>query len=556
MRKQAHLLIDTLILGIIGALGAELFRFLLEIFQLIFFDYIAQYSPPGLVSEGKNLVEKTGPYGLWLIPVVLVIGGLISGFIVYKYAPEAEGHGTDTAIQAFHKHAGVIKKRVTLIKILASAITIGSGGSAGREGPTALFSAGFGSIYADVFKRSEKERRLLVLVGMAAGLSAIFRSPIGTAIFAIEVLYSDMEFETGALIYTMLGSIIAYAINSVFVGWEPLFQIPENLTVEHFGDYAWYILLGIASGIIGTILPNVFYYTRDLFKKIPVKNHIKPAIGAFGVGLIALAFPQVLGGGYGWIQETINGQLAISLLIILLFGKMIAFALTVSSGGSGGVFAPTLFVGAMLGGFIAEIFHQPPAAFALVGMAAVFGSSARVPIATLLMVTEMTGGYNLLVPAALAVILGYYTQDFLSSLLNLKYISVYEAQVNRQSDSQAHMIDHIKRALLMLKEREKIDAASIGNIDLVSLLESKIPVDLTSKEQLLLRKLSSKGHCVNTFIKERCLNKGSEDWKIIAIIRNNELLFPDPDMKLKAADELLILSSKASLEEIKRKFEN
>ena len=555
MRKQAYLLFDTLILGIVGALGAELFRILLEIFQNIFLTYIAQYSPPGLASEGKDLVESIGPYGLWLIPLVLVIGGLISGFIVYTFAPEAEGHGTDTAVKAFHRKAGEIRKRVTPVKILASAITIGSGGAAGREGPTALFSAGFGSIYAGFLKRSEKERRLLVLIGMAAGLSAIFRSPIGTALFAVEVLYSDMEFETGALIYTMLGSIIAYAINSIFVGWQPLFQVPANLAAEHFVDYAWYILLGIASGIIGTILPNVFYYTRDLFKKIPIKNHFKPAIGALGVGVIALAYPQVLGGGYGWIQKAINGQIVLSVFLILLFAKMIAFALTVSSGGSGGVFAPTLFVGAMLGGLFAEIFHQPPAAFAVVGMAAVFGSSARVPIATLLMVTEMTGGYNLLVPAALAVILGFYVQDFLSILLKVKYISLYEAQVERQSHSQAHRIEHVKRALTILKDQQKIDASKLGNIDLIPLLESNIPVNLTEDERLFIGTVSSKNPCVGSYIRERCFSKDSNDWKIIALIRNNEFLFPDPDIKLEKKDEIIILTSKEVLEKIKKNFE-
>ena len=556
MRKQAYLLFDTLILGIVGALGAELFRILLEIFQNIFLTYIAQYSPPGLASEGKDLVESIGPYGLWLIPLVLVIGGLISGFIVYTFAPEAEGHGTDTAVKAFHRKAGEIRKRVTPVKILASAITIGSGGAAGREGPTALFSAGFGSIYAGFLKRSEKERRLLVLIGMAAGLSAIFRSPIGTALFAVEVLYSDMEFETGALIYTMLGSIIAYAINSIFVGWQPLFQVPANLAAEHFVDYAWYILLGIASGIIGTLLPNVFYYTRDLFKKIPIKNHFKPAIGALGVGVIALAYPQVLGGGYGWIQKAINGQIVLSMFFILLFAKMIAFALTVSSGGSGGVFAPTLFVGAMLGGLFAEIFHQPPAAFAVVGMAAVFGSSARVPIATLLMVTEMTGGYNLLVPAALAVILGFYVQDFLSILLKVKYISLYEAQVERQSHSQAHRIEHVKRALTILKDQQKIDPDKLGNIDLLPLLESNIAVDLTEDERLFIGTVSSKNPCVGSYIKERCFSKDSNDWKIIALIRNNEFLFPDPDIKLEKKDEIIILSSKEVLENIQKNFKN
>ena len=556
MKKEAHLLLDTVVLGIIGALGAEVFRFLLELFQKVFFYYIADYSPPGLVSEGKTLVENIGSHGLWLIPAVLVIGGLISGFIVYKYAPEAEGHGTDTAVKAFHRRAGIIRPVVTPIKILASAITIGSGGSAGREGPTALFSAGFGSIYANILRRSEYERRLLVLVGMAAGLSAIFRSPIGTAIFAIEVLYSDMEFETEALIYTMFGSIIAYTINSVLVGWGPLFVIPGNLAVEHFRDYTWYVLLGIASGIVGTILPNVFYYTRDLFKKIPIKDHFKPAIGGLGVGLIALALPQVLGGGYGWIQKAINGQLAVSLLLILLFAKMIAFSFTVSSGGSGGVFAPALFVGAMLGGLFAEIVHQPPAAFAVVGMAAVFGSSARVPIATLLMVTEMTGGYSLLVPAALAVILGFYVQDFLCNQFNVKYISLYEGQVQRQSDSQAHRIEHIKRALSILHDQKVIDTKKIGHLDLVSLLESRIPIDITDEEQLFIEKISPDNPCVNTLIQERCLNKESTKWKIIALIRDNELLFPFPERELKAEDEILILSSKENLEIIKRNFTN
>jgi chloride channel protein, CIC family len=552
MRKQAHLLFDTLILGIIGALGAELFRLLLHFFQTIFFDYIAEYSPPGLSSEGKKLVENVGSNGLWLIPVVLIIGGLISGFIVYTFAPEAEGHGTDTAVKAFHRQGGKIRKRVTPVKILASAITIGSGGAAGREGPTALFSAGFGSIYASLLKRPDKEKRLLVLIGMAAGLSAIFRSPIGTAIFAVEVLYSDMEFETGALIYTMLGSIIAYALNAIFVGWEPLFVVPGNLVVEHLSGYAWYILLGIASGVIGTLLPNVFYYTRDLFKKIPIKDHFKPAIGAFGVGVIALAYPQVLGGGYGWIQQAINGQIVFSLLFILMFGKMIAFALTVSSGGSGGVFAPTLFVGAMLGGLFAVIFHQPPAAFAVVGMAAVFGSTARVPIATLLMVTEMTGGYSLLVPAALAVIIGFYIQDFLSVKLKVKYISLYEAQVRRQSYSQAHRADHLKRALAILKDQKKIAPEVLENIDLFSLLDSRIPINLSDTEQLFMGTITDKNTCVNTLIKDRCLNKKSEEWKIVAIIRDDDLEIPYPDERLQTDDEVLILTSKESLDEIKK----
>jgi chloride channel protein, CIC family len=556
MRRQTHLLFDTIVLGIIGALGAELFRFLLDICQSVFLNFIAGYNSPGLMAEGKNLVQVIGSHGLWLVPLALVIGGLISGFLVYTFAPEAEGHGTDTAVKAFHRQGGSIRRRVAPIKILASAITIGSGGSAGREGPTALFSAGFGSIYADILKRSDKEKRLLVLIGMAAGLSAIFRSPIGTAIFAVEVLYSEMEFEADALLYTILGAVIAYAVNAVFVGWQPLFLIPANIKLEHLSDYAWYIILGLASGVIGTMLPNVFYITRDIFKKIPIPPHFKPALGALGVGIIALVYPQVLGGGYGWIQKTINGQLALSLLFVLLFGKMIAFSLTVSSGGSGGVFAPTLFVGAMLGGMFAHIFHQPPAAFVVVGMAAVFGSSARVPIATFLMVTEMTGGYGLLVPAALAVMLAHYVQGIMSSSLNVKYTSLYEAQVPRKSDSQAHRREHLQRALSILQERRSLSPETVEDLDLVSLLESKIPLDITDEEQLLIGFLNPKSKCVGTKIKDKCLNPVNKKWEVIAIIRDEQFHLPTQDTILEPEDELIMLAVKDSVEVIKKQLES
>ena len=163
-----------------------------------------------------------------------------------------------------------------------------------------MISAGVGSIYANLTHRSESTRRLLVLIGMAAGLSAIFRSPIGTAFFAIEVLYGGMEFEAGALLYTMIGSVIAYAVNGLFVGYQPLFIVPATLT-PGFGDYIWYILLGIISGVVATLLPVVFYGLRDAFSALRIPTIFKPAIGGLGVGLLGLALPQILGGGYGWI---------------------------------------------------------------------------------------------------------------------------------------------------------------------------------------------------------------------------------------------------------------
>ncbi|HHB75228.1 MAG TPA: chloride channel protein, partial [Desulfobulbus sp.] len=272
----------------------------------------------------------------------------------------------------------------------------------------------WGSIYADLGHRTDEDRRLLIIMGMAAGLAAIFRSPVGTAFFAIEVLYGGMEFEASALLYTMVASIVAYGLNGLFGGFTPLFIVPDSLLLPTTSEYGWYLVLGIISGIVATVLPPAFYGMRDLFHKIPCPPHVKPAIGGLLLGLLALALPQVLGGGYGWIQLAIDGKLGLWLLCILPLAKMVAMSLTVSSGGSGGVFAPSLYVGAMLGGALASMFHLPTAPFVIVGMSAVFGAAGRVPIATLLMVVEMTGGYQLLVVTALAVSISYFIQYLLA----------------------------------------------------------------------------------------------------------------------------------------------
>ena len=215
-----------------------------------------------------------------------------------------------------------------------------------------------------------------------------------------------------------------------------------------------------------------------------------------------------------------------------------------------------LFIGAMLGGFIAHIFHQPPSAFAVVGMAAVFGSAARVPIATLLMVTEMTGGYGLLVPAAFAVMLGFYLQNLLAVKLNVKYISLYEAQVKGKSDSPAHRMDMIKTAVAMLKERKNYDSKIMNDLDIGSLLELKIPFDVSESEALFLATLHPKSFCVGTVIKDKCLNPKDSQWEIVSIFRDEEMVYPHPDTVLEADDDLLILSDKEDIETIRKNLKS
>lgn len=552
LRAQRRLILDTIFLGIVGALSAQLFIWMLRVGQDFLLTGIAGYVPPGLPNDGGLLKEILGTHGLWLIPLVTTIGGLISGILVYSLAPEAEGHGTDTAVKSFHQQAGFIRTRVAPLKAVASAITIGSGGAAGREGPTALISAGVGSIYASLTRRSDKDRRLLVLIGMASGLSAIFRSPIGTALFAIEVLYGGMEFESGALLYTMLGSVIAYAVNGLFVGYKPLFSMPNNLANPIFTDYLWYIILGLVSGLVASLLPNLFYGLRDLFHAIPIPPHFKPAIGGLGVGLLALALPQVLGGGYGWIQEAINGQLALGVLLALTFAKMLAFSFTVSSGGSGGVFAPSLFVGAMLGGFLAQVFKLPSAAFAVVGMAAVFGGAARVPIATLLMVTEMTGGYQLLVPAALAIMLSYLIEVTITD--RLKYQSLYEAQVPDRADSPAHHLEQLESAIHLLSTRGVEMPVNFTHLDLRALLASGIPVDLPDAKRLTIGVVKPRSEFVGQSISACFPGDHQNDLEAVAVFRRGHTLLPRSDLIIKPEDRLLLITTPQSWENVKDNF--
>ncbi len=551
--NQKALLLDSILLGIVGALGAQLFLFLLKLVNKYALNMLAGYKAPGLPNMGGTLVQTMGQHSGLIIIGVIVLGGLISGFIIYTWAPEAEGHGTDTAVRAYHRTGGFIRSRVTPLKIIASAITIGTGGSAGREGPTALFSSGIGSIYASIKKSSNRERRLLVLIGMAAGLSAIFRAPIGTAIFAVEVLYNDMDFEADALVYTLLGSIVAYIVNGFFVGWLPLFSVPGNLIATHASTLFYLVLLGAFSGVIGVILPNVFYGIRDLFHKIPIKPHFKPAIGALLVGLLALFFPQVLGGGYGWIQKSINGEILLWALPLIFIAKMFAFAFTVSSGGSGGVFAPSLFLGATLGSFVALLFGQPPAIFAVIGMAAVFGSSARVPLATLIMVTEMTGGYNLLGPAVLAVITAFLIQVYLVKALKPKYKSLYEAQVSSKSFSPVHQIDELRTILSFYKQQLSLTSVPIEAHDLLNLLESSIPIDISDNRQLFFGSLNN-----NYQLEERKEGKLTlfiyKKSRVLAIFREGNWLFPDSELTLQKGDELLLVGTQEIIEKIRNDF--
>jgi CIC family chloride channel protein len=368
------------------------------------------------------------------------LGGLLSGFLVFRFAPEAEGHGTDAMIDSFHRKKGIVRRQLPVVKTIASAITIGSGGSAGKEGPIAQIGSGFGSILASLLKLSDTERRILLLAGAAGGIGAIFKAPLGAALFAAEVLYSKADFEFEAIIPCILSSIVGFMVFTLHDATGTIFHIPA-FTLATPIQLPFYGVLGLLCALVGYLYIKVFYGMRNrLFRPLNIPRPLKPALGGLMLGMVAFFLPEVLGGGYRWIQSAIDGQLAMGLMAVLVLGKIVSTSFTISSGGSGGVFAPSLFIGSMLGGFYGSscgrIFPHivtEPSAFVLVGMGGFFAGVAKTPISALIMVAEMTGGYSLILPMMIVSSLAY---------LLLGKTSLYEKQVATRIDSPAHVGDY------------------------------------------------------------------------------------------------------------------
>ena len=546
--KEYRLLFYSALIGIAGGLGAQLFVWILNLAEGLLLVGITGYRPPEPGSVNPQPFFTGSAY--WLIPVATTLGGLLSGMLVYTFAPEAEGHGTDAAVEAFHFKGGKVRPIVPLIKVFASAITIGSGGAAGREGPTAQISVGVGSMLADFLHLPDEDRRILVLAGMAAGLAAIFRSPLGMAIFSVEILYSGMAFETEALIYTVIASVVAYAVNGLFVGWSPIFFFPQTVHFTQPIALAGYASLGVVAGVIGAIEPPIFYGVRDLFRALKIPNHIKPAIGGLLMGLLALWVPETISTGYGWVQKAMTGDYIGWSLILLALAKIVAMSLTISSGGSGGVFGPNVYIGGMVGAWVAFVADRlipgaglSSAAFAVVGMAAVFAGTARVPIATLIMVAEMTGGYGLIVPSMFATTIAFVVERTLST--GFKYPRLYEAQVELRSDSPTHLESMLRATFAVLERGPLVDLRNITLPHLASLLRHGTPIPIHGGQGILTTVSLPENSPLAGRTVAQVFDQHPE-LLLVAIIRKQQIQLPRGPSRIEAGDQLLIAASEAS----------
>ena len=423
------------LIGLIAGCGAILFHYLCGLGMHYFLDLMAGYRPDAPAGEHLLVPHTNTVFNRWILLILPAAGGLVSGWLVYTFAPEAEGHGTDAAIDAYHHKGGFIRSRIPFIKTIASTITLTTGGSGGREGPIAQIGAGFGSFLATKFNLSERERRIMMAAGIGAGVGSIFRAPLAGALFAAEVLYRDPDFESEVIIPAGISSVVAYCTFCLVFGWGTLFDSPDFMFTNPL-ELGPYIVLSFVLVLTAILYIKVFYGVIGIFKKLSIPNHIKPAIGGLLTGIIGFFLPYTLAFGYGMAQQAIYNQVAIPVLIALALGKIFTTSFSIGSGGSGGVFGPSIVIGGAMGGAVGKIFHlfiptivTNPGSFVIVGMAGFFAAASNTPISTIIFISEMTNSYHLLLPSLLVCSICY--------LLSKKW-TIFENQVKSRINSPAH----------------------------------------------------------------------------------------------------------------------
>ena len=476
----------SIAIGMVAGLGAVLFQTLNQTVQHYTLTGIAGYTPREPAGEQGLFWDEKVEFSPWKLLAVIGAGGLLSGIIVYSFAPEAEGHGTDAAIDAFHHKRGFIRGRVPLVKMISSAITIGTGGSAGREGPIAQIGAGFGSFLATHMKLSAHDRRIMLAAGMGAGVGSIFRAPLAGALFAAEILYRDADLETEVIVPSAISSIVGYSIFSLFLPpdkqFSPLFGNRLHYTLQSSFELVPLAILAVILVAAGVAYIKVFYGTHHLFQKLPIPRPFRSMLGAVLAGLCGLGLYWLMGGdkralavlstGYGSLQMAFedSGRMGVPLLLAIALVKIVTTSLTISSGGSGGVFGPSMVIGGCVGAAFGTFIHRfwpsvvpQPEIYAIVGMAGFFSGCAHAPISTIIMVSEMTGDYKLLLPTMWVSTLCF---------LMCKRWTLYVKQLPSRLDSPAHrgdflidVLEGIRVGDVELKQRQTVlDSTSLHEI--------------------------------------------------------------------------------------------
>jgi chloride channel protein, CIC family len=395
----------ALALGVGGGagVGAVIFRYLILWFTQLFSGH-EDYS--GVGHAAHPLLPALGP---WFVVLAPVVGGLLYGPLVDWFAREARGHGVPEVMLAVAEQGGRIRPQVAVVKSLASAICIGSGGSVGREGPIVQIGSALGSSLGQLLRVPESRLRLLVACGAAGGISATFNAPIAAVVFALELILRDFEAESFGVVVP--ASVVANVIGRAAFGSSAFLALPP-FQLTSLAEYGFYAGLGILAAFAGVGFIRGLYGLEDLADRVwRGPEWLRPAAGGLVLGLLLLTLPQMYGVGYPVLEGAIRGNYTLAFLLLLLVGKLLATSLTIAIGGSGGVFAPSLFMGAMLGSAYGDAIqrlpglHGPAGAYGLVGMGAVFAGAARAPLTAVIIIFELTGDYQIILPLMFAIAL-------------------------------------------------------------------------------------------------------------------------------------------------------
>ena len=426
------------LLGVMAGLGAAIFETLIDFLSVLFVES-----------------ASVSPYRQWWLASLPAIGGLVGGLLVYYWAPEAEGAGTGAVIEAYHQKDGKIRQRVPFAKTLTSVITLSTGGSAGREGPIAHIGAGLGSGMSRFLGLAPKDRRILMVAGCAAGIGAVFRAPLAAALFAAEVLYREMDLEFEVIVPGMISSIVAFGVVTSVLETQPIFLLPP-LVFDDPRQLFPYALLTLAVAGGSKLFISFFTFVRNIFGRLSIPKILKPVLGGGLTGSFVFFLPEAMSSGYGLIESAVDDTLSIQFLIVILLAKSVTTSLTVGSGQSGGVFGPALVIGGLIGAIVGKLciylmpaISPPVGAFVVVGMAGFFAGAANAPISTVIMVSEVTGAYKLLVPAMWVCIL---------SFILVRRSTLYPQQVQRRLDSGVHRGEMMSTVLRSITVGEALRA--------------------------------------------------------------------------------------------------
>lgn len=429
--------------GVLAGFAASAFYWLLDAFRFLLIECVGGVRP--LLADGEVTLFSApeNAAGEWYILLLLpAIGSLVAAWIVKAFSPESAGHGTDACVFSFHHNEGIMPWRVIPVKALTSSIVIGSGGSAGCEGPVTQIGAACGSLLARIFHLSGAERRILMVAGLSAGVGAMFRAPLAGAVFGAEILYSGLDAEYEVVMPSLVASTIAYSVFCLFYGWQSFFVMPEWSF-----DEPWQLLPFLALALLVSLGAKfyIFFFrrTEHYFQNSQITKWLRPAVGGLLTGCIVCFIPEVIGSGYGVIQQALLvdtktevSTWTCSVFLLIFVFKILATSFTVGSGGSGGLFGPALVAGSSLGAAIGLMFEKllpmldiHPGAYALVGMAGFLAASVRTPLAAIIMVSEISGNHVLLLPAMWVCGITYWLGNGWT---------IYRSQVRDRACSGAH----------------------------------------------------------------------------------------------------------------------